>query len=73
MNPAVIQVNDLSFSYNSAGKAAVHQVSFEILPQTVTAILGPNGAGKTTLLHLLLRLKTPLMGSIHLQGRPLNH
>jgi iron complex transport system ATP-binding protein len=73
MKPAVIQVNDLSFSYNPVGNAAVHQVSFEILPQTVTAILGPNGAGKTTLLHLLLRLKTPLTGSIHLQGRPLNH
>ena len=46
MKPAVIQVNDLSFSYNPAGNAAVHQVSFEILPQTVTAIHGAKWSRK---------------------------
>lgn len=72
MSSPMIQVNELTFSYSPSVNAAVNKVSFEIFTQTVTAILGPNGAGKTTLLHLLLRLKSPLTGSIHLQGRPIN-
>lgn len=71
MSSAILKVDSLNFSYLAGQKSAVKEVSFEILPRTVTAILGPNGAGKTTLLHLLLGLKKPGNGSILLNERPL--
>ena len=71
MSGAIIGVNELDFAYLPGQRSAVSQVSFEILPQTVTAILGPNGAGKTTLLHLLLGLVKPRSGAIMLNEKPL--
>jgi len=73
MSSPILKVNELTFSYSPSVNAAVNKVTFEILPQTVTAILGPNGAGKTTLLHLLLGLKTPLTGIILLQDKPISN
>jgi len=35
------------------GIRAIHDVSVEFLPGTITGIVGPNGSGKTTLVHLL--------------------
>ncbi|HNR02519.1 MAG TPA: ABC transporter ATP-binding protein [Anaerolineaceae bacterium] len=73
MSSPILKVNELTFSYSPSVNAAVNKVTFEIPPQTVTAILGPNGAGKTTLLHLLLGLKTPLTGTILLQDKPISN
>lgn len=72
MSSPILNVEALTFAYSPAANAAVNKVSFEIHPQTITAILGPNGAGKTTLLHLLLGLKQPLTGTILLQNKPLS-
>ena len=48
---------------------AVHELSFEARPGTVTAFLGPNGAGKTTTLRMLLGLATPTAGRALIGGR----
>ena len=72
MNGSILKINALTFSYSPSAIAAVKEVTFDISPQTVTAILGPNGAGKTTLLHLILGLKHPLTGSILLHDRPIS-
>lgn len=72
MSNGILTVNSISFTYNVESPAAVNEVSFEILPNTVTAILGPNGAGKTTLLHLLLGLKKPVTGSILVEDVPIH-
>ena len=72
MNGSILKINALTFSYSSSATAAVKEVTFDITPQTVTAILGPNGAGKTTLLHLILGIKHPLTGSILLHDRPIS-
>lgn len=69
---SILKVNALTYTYNASSAAAVKEVTFDISPQTVTAILGPNGAGKTTLLHLVLGLKQPLTGSILLLGKKIN-
>jgi len=71
MNTAILKVDSLDFSYLPGQRSAVSKVSFEIPPQTATAILGPNGAGKTTLLHLLLGLIKPRGGSIKLNEQEL--
>jgi len=72
MNDSILKINALTFSYSPSAIAAVKEVTFDISPQTVTAILGPNGAGKTTLLHLILGLNKPLTGSILLHDRPIS-
>lgn len=58
----MIGVNNLSFDY--PGKRALNDVSFTILPNTITALVGPNGAGKTTLLRCLAALENPMLGTI---------
>ncbi|MGH3424891.1 MAG: ATP-binding cassette domain-containing protein [Nocardioidaceae bacterium] len=51
---AVIQAEHLSKSYGQ--KAAVSDLSFAVLPGSVTGFLGPNGSGKSTTMRLMLGL-----------------
>ena len=62
----MITAESLSFDY--PGKRALVDVSFSILPNTITALVGPNGAGKTTLLRNLAALETPTIGKITIDG-----
>lgn len=66
MNPAIIEVSDLTFDY--PGFRALDRVSLSIAPGTVTALVGPNGAGKTTLLRCIAALDTPLSGTVRVAG-----
>ncbi len=70
MNPPIISLNHLRFSYDGTGATVLNDLSLDILPGTITAILGPNGVGKTTLLHLILGLLKPQAGQVWLAGRP---
>ncbi|HVE06658.1 MAG TPA: ATP-binding cassette domain-containing protein, partial [Paraburkholderia sp.] len=51
MSEALLQARGLSITFG--GLKAVQDVSFDVLPRTLTALVGPNGAGKTTLFALL--------------------
>lgn len=65
---------NLSFSYQrrSAGRAAVHDVSFCLPAGDFGVMLGVNGAGKSTLFALLTRLLVPATGGrIVLDGNDL--
>jgi branched-chain amino acid transport system ATP-binding protein len=57
-----------SVSINFAGVQAVSRVSFELAPNSITAIIGPNGAGKTTLFNLISGLLHPSEGRIFFEG-----
>ena len=46
----------------------LHDVSFEVLPGTMTALVGPSGAGKTTMSLLVSRLYDVIGGSVMLNG-----
>ncbi|MFH8289462.1 ATP-binding cassette domain-containing protein [Streptomyces sp. NPDC018059] len=50
-------------------KKAVDDLSFEVLPGTVTGFLGPNGAGKSTTMRMLLGLDAPTAGRATIGGR----
>lgn len=71
MTPGILQAKAITFTYASATRSALKEVTFDVYPSSVTAILGPNGAGKTTLLHLLLGLNHPASGSILLDNKPI--
>jgi ABC-2 type transport system ATP-binding protein len=44
-------------------------LSFELKPQTITALIGPNAAGKSTLMRCIAGLDRPQQGQIRLEGR----
>ena len=60
-------VQDVSKSFG--GVHALSNVSFEVLPNTVTALIGPNCAGKTTLFNCLTGFAAPDNGSVTFAGR----
>jgi ABC-2 type transport system ATP-binding protein len=49
---------------------AVDDLSFEVVPGTVTGFVGPNGAGKSTTLRMLLGLVDPDAGTASVLGLP---
>jgi len=68
---AHIEFRNVSFGYEP-GKAVLHDISFEALPDTVTAIVGPSGAGKSTLISLILAAHAPFSGQILVDGLDLS-
>jgi ABC-2 type transport system ATP-binding protein len=62
----MVQVEHLSFEY--PGQRALDDVSFSVVPGSITALVGPNGAGKTTLLRCMAGLLPPLDGRVLVDG-----
>ncbi len=62
----MLEVRELSVGYGPV--TALHAVSFDALPGTITAVLGANGAGKTTLLRTLSGLVRARHGSARFAG-----
>jgi phosphate transport system ATP-binding protein len=56
-----IEVKNLNLYYSSA--QALHNISFKIKKQTVTAFIGPSGCGKSSLLRCLNRMNDEVEGS----------
>ena len=64
-----VRFEDVSLTYSgSDGKAAMTNVSFDVLPGQKVAFVGPSGAGKTSIFSLLLRFYDPDNGTIRLDG-----
>ena len=60
------EVENLCAGY---GKVEVlHNVSFSIAPDTITAVTGLNGSGKSTLLKCMANLLTPFSGECRFDG-----
>ncbi|MEU8962850.1 ABC transporter ATP-binding protein [Streptomyces sp. NPDC048491] len=51
-------------------KTAVHNLSFQVRPGTVTGFLGPNGSGKSTTMRMILGLDRPTSGHVTIGGHP---
>ena len=62
-----IEFNNVSFSYKK-GLEVLHNISFSIKPDTMTALVGASGVGKTTVTNLIPRLYEVSEGSIKIDG-----
>jgi ATP-binding cassette subfamily B protein len=68
-----VRFDDITFHYPSRpAQAALSEFSLEVPPGQTVALVGPSGAGKSTVFGLLLRYYAPLMGSIRLDGVPID-
>jgi ATP-binding cassette subfamily C protein len=63
-----VDLRKVSFTYPSAHKAALKNISMYISPGQHVAIIGPSGAGKTTLVDLILGLIEPSKGQVTIGG-----
>jgi zinc/manganese transport system ATP-binding protein len=64
---AALRVENLTVCHER--RPAVHHVSGQFAPGSLTAIVGPNGAGKTTLLRAIAGLHKPQKGCVQAADR----
>jgi ATP-binding cassette, subfamily B, bacterial len=69
---APIVFSGVTYDYPD-GRPALRGADFTIGPGRTLGIVGRSGAGKSTIAELLLRLRSPTMGSIELGGVPIDH
>ncbi|GHT09335.1 ABC transporter ATP-binding protein [Bacteroidia bacterium] len=73
MQPAAIEIKDLSKTYKGNTFPAVSHFSLIISQGEILGLLGPNGAGKTTLIHILCGLRSFKEGEVNICGYSLQH
>lgn len=66
----MIQIEELSFRYPGAERAAIQGLSLQLRPGSLFGLLGPNGSGKTTLISILAGLIVPASGAVRIDGKP---
>ncbi|MFR5874907.1 MAG: ABC transporter ATP-binding protein [Eubacterium sp.] len=64
-----IEFKNVSFTYPSAEKSTINNMSFKVDKGENIAIVGENGAGKTTAIKLLCGLYYPTNGDILINGK----
>lgn len=64
-----IEFKNVSFTYPSAEKSTINNMSFKVNKGENIAIVGENGAGKTTAIKLLCGLYYPTDGDILINGK----
>ncbi len=67
MAEPLLSLSGVSIAFG--GLRAVHDVSLQLRPGTLTALIGPNGAGKTTLFALMSGFLKPDAGTVLFDGR----
>ena len=67
---AQIQVDKVSFTYESKANKAISEISLHIPTGASVAFVGPSGAGKTTIIDVLLGVLNPDEGSVLISGLP---
>jgi ATP-binding cassette subfamily B protein/ATP-binding cassette subfamily C protein/ATP-binding cassette subfamily B multidrug efflux pump len=72
VQPGVIDVQGLHFSYPGQTEPALQGVSLHLPAGQTLGLVGPTGAGKSTLLKLLLRQWAPQQGGIRWGPWPLS-
>lgn len=65
-----VKFDRVSFTYGR--KPLMRNVSFTIMPHSLTGIIGKSGSGKSTIFRLLLRLYKPTRGKIYIDDVNIN-
>ena len=65
----IMQLDHVNFTYASAAKRVLSNVSYDFEVGTFYAIVGSSGAGKTTMLSLLAGLDAPTQGEVCFDGK----
>ena len=65
---SLVQLTDVSKSYDSDGTPAVAHVTAAVARGESLAVMGPSGSGKSTLLNLIAGLDRPTRGTITVGG-----
>lgn len=63
-----IELNNVSFAYETGGRLILDGINLTIHPGEYIAIVGKTGCGKSTLMRLLLGFETPQNGAIFYDG-----
>jgi NitT/TauT family transport system ATP-binding protein len=66
----VLEVTGLKKVYESTGREAVGDLSFQLDAGELACVVGPSGCGKTTLLRCVAGLLAPTAGTIRVGGVP---
>ncbi|MDH4197733.1 MAG: ABC transporter ATP-binding protein [Candidatus Aminicenantes bacterium] len=65
----MIELQDVSKSYNKGAVRAVDRLTLTVRPGEIFGFLGPNGAGKTTTIKLIVGILKPDAGRILVDGK----
>ena len=66
----MLSIKNLTISYDN--KIAVHDLSLDLKPATITGLIGPNGAGKSTLMKTCIGIISNYAGDIYFGDLSLN-
>jgi subfamily B ATP-binding cassette protein MsbA len=66
-----VEFRDVSFGY-TPDKPVLHDVSFQAMPGTLTALVGSSGSGKSTIISLLAAFHAPQSGLVLIDGADLS-
>lgn len=64
----ILQMVQVSFRYPESKKDTLKNLTFELKPNTTTALIGPTGSGKSSLINLIMRHYDASAGSIYFDG-----
>src|SRR4051794_18265646 len=62
-----VAFENVTFAYDP-GKPVLHEVSFESMPGSATALVGPSGSGKSTIISLIAAFHEPTHGTVVVDG-----
>jgi NitT/TauT family transport system ATP-binding protein len=68
---SAVRAANVTKQYRAGALTAVHNVSFDLPENQVTAFLGPSGCGKTTMLRMIAGLERATSGVIEAHGEPI--
>ncbi|PNV62079.1 hypothetical protein C0033_10520 [Clostridium sp. chh4-2] len=72
-NNGDISFNNVSFRYSATSQFMLDHISFSIKQGEKVAFVGKSGSGKSTIVKLLLKIHSPLEGSIYINGENIEH
>lgn len=66
-----VKLKDIRFTYDSRKPDVISEASLSVRQGEVFSILGSNGSGKSTLLSVITGIRSPYLGKIEINGKPL--